>query len=69
MKDTEASIGDIQMPHVDPEIISRQISLAIAIDWDGVDVVGVAVGKDSPRPYLHHQVSGLQDRHLEGNGF
>ncbi len=32
MKDTKASIGDIQVPHVDPEIISRQISLTITID-------------------------------------
>lgn len=32
MKDTEASVGDVQVPHVDPEIISRQICLAITID-------------------------------------
>lgn len=32
IKDTEASVCDVQMPHVDPEIISRQICLAIAID-------------------------------------
>lgn len=59
MKDTEAAVRDVQMPHVDPEIISWQIRLAIAVDWDRVDMVGVAIGKDSPGPHFDHQVGGL----------
>lgn len=64
-KDTEAAVGDVQMPEVDPQVISRHVGLIVGVDGDGVDVVGVGVGKHSPRAHLHHQVHWHQHRHLK----
>lgn len=58
-KDTEAAVGDVQVPEVDPQVISRHVGLVVGVDGDGVDVVGVGVGEHSPRTHLHHQVRGL----------
>lgn len=53
-KDTEAAVCDAQVPHIDAEIISRQVRLPVTVDWDGVDMVGMSVGKHSPGTDLHH---------------
>lgn len=63
--DTEAAVCDVQMPEVDPQVISRHVGLIVRVDRDGVDVVGVSVGKYSPGAHLHHKVHRLQHRHLE----
>ncbi len=53
-QDTEASVGEVQVPQIDPEVIGGQIRLVVAVDGDGVDVVGVSVGVNPPRTRLHH---------------
>lgn len=57
-KDTEAAVGDLQVPEVDAEVVCRQIRLVVAVDRDGVDMIGVSVGKHPPGTGLHHQVHG-----------
>lgn len=52
------------MPHIDAEVVGRQVGLPVAVDRDGVDVVGVSIGEDSPGANLDHQVRGFQHRHL-----
>ncbi len=64
-KDTEAAVGDVQMPEVNPQVISWHVGLIVGVDGDGVDVVCVGVGEYSPGAHLHHQVHRLQHRHLE----
>ena len=68
LKDTEAAVGDAEVPHVDPEVVSRQVRLSIAIDGDGVDMVGVAIGEDASGPHLNHKVGGFQHGHLRQAG-
>lgn len=58
IKDTEAAVGDVQVPEVDPQVIGWHVGLVVGVDRDGVDVVGVGVGKHSPGAHLHHQVHG-----------
>lgn len=53
-KDTEAPVGDGQVPEVDAQVVRGHVRLAVAVDGNGVDVVGVAVGKDPARTHLHH---------------
>lgn len=65
-KDTEAPIGDLQVPEVDAQVVGRQVRGVVAVDGDGVDVVGVRVGERPARAGLHHQVHGLQRGHLPG---
>lgn len=55
-KDTEAAVCDIQMPHINAKVISRQVGFPIAVDGDGIDVVCVAVCKHPPGTNLHHQI-------------
>lgn len=64
-KDTEAAVRDVQVPEVDPQVVRWHVGLVIRVDRDGVDVVGVGIGEHPPRANLHHQVHGLQHRHLE----
>lgn len=64
-KDTEAAVRDVQIPEVDPEVISWHVGLIVRVDGDGVDVISVSVGKHSSRGHLHHQIHGLQYRNLE----
>lgn len=66
-KDTEAAVGDVQVPEVDPQVIGWHVGLVVGVDRDGVDVVGVGVGEHSPGAHLHHQVHGLQHRNLENS--
>lgn len=63
-EDTEAAVGDVQMPEVDPQVIGWHVGLVVGVDGDGVDVVGVGVGEHSARAHLHHEVHRLQHRHL-----
>lgn len=42
-KDTETAVRDAQVPHIDAEVISRQVGLPVAVDRDGVDMVGMSV--------------------------
>lgn len=64
-KDTEAAVGDVQIPEVDPEVIGWHVGLIVGVDGDGVDVISVSVGKHSPRGHLHHQIHGFQHGNLE----
>lgn len=57
-KDTEAAISDLQIPEVNAQVICRQVSLTVTVDWDGVDMVGVSIRKHSSRAGFHHQVHG-----------
>lgn len=52
------------MPHVDTEVVSRQVGLPITVDRDGVDMVSVPVGEHSSGANLYHQIRGFQHRHL-----
>ena len=54
LKDTEAAVGDLQVPQVDPEVICGDVRLEVGVDRDGVDVVGVGVGEYSAWRGLHH---------------
>lgn len=63
-KDTEAAVGDLQVPEVDAEVVRGQIRLVVAVDRDGVDMVGVSVGEHPPGTGFHHEVHGYQHRHL-----
>lgn len=65
-QDTEASVGEVQVPQIDPEVIGRQIRLVVTVDGDGVDVVGVSVGVNPPRTRLHHQIHRLEHWNLCG---
>lgn len=67
-KDTEAPVSDGQVPEVDAQVVCRHVRLAVAVDGDGVDVVGVAIGEDPPWAHLHHQIHGLQHGHLRRRG-
>ena len=40
---TETLITDAQVPQVDPQVVRRDISLAIRVDRDRVDMVRVGV--------------------------
>ena len=42
--DVEALILDVEIPQVDPEIITADERLPVAVDRDAVDVIGVGVG-------------------------
>lgn len=64
-KDTEAAVGDVQVPEVDPQVISWHVGLIVGVDRDGVDVIGVGVGEHSARAHFHHQVHRPQHWHLE----
>ena len=43
LKDTEAAVGDSQVPQIDAEVVGREVCLAVAVDGDRVDMVGVSV--------------------------
>lgn len=58
VEDTEAAVSDLEVPEVDAEVICRQVSLIVTVDWDRVDMVGVGVGKHPPWTGLHHEVHG-----------
>lgn len=64
MKDTEAPVCDAQVPHIDAEVVSRQVGLPITVDWDGVDMVGMSIGKHPSGTDFYHQICRLQYRHL-----
>lgn len=53
-KDTETAVCDAQVPHVDAEVVSRQVGFPIAVDWDGVDMVGMSISEYSSGTDLHH---------------
>lgn len=63
-KDTEAAVGDLQVPQVHPEVVSRDERLEVGVDRDGVDVVGVRIAENASGRCLNHQVHGLQHWHL-----
>lgn len=64
IEDTEAAIGDLQIPQVYPEVIGGDERLKVRVDRDGVDVVGVCVAEYTPGCSLNHQIHGLQHWHL-----
>lgn len=57
-KDTEAAVGDLQVPQVDAQVVCRQVGLIVAVDRDGVDMVRVSVGEHPPWTGFHHEVHG-----------
>lgn len=64
MKDTEAPVSDAKVPHVDAEVVSRQVGLPIAIDWDGIDMIGMSIGEHPSWTNLYHQVRRFEHRNL-----
>lgn len=48
-------IGDLQVPEVDSEIVSGEISLLIRVHRNRVYVVGVSVGEDSSGGCFNHE--------------
>ena len=48
-----------------PQIIGGQVRFPVRINRNGVDVVGVCVGKDAPWRSLNHQLHGAQDGDAE----
>ena len=42
------------MPHIDAEVVGRQVGLPITVDRDGIDVVGVSIGENSSGANLYH---------------
>lgn len=63
-EDTEATVGDLQVPQVHPEIIGGDERLKVRVDRDGVDVVGVGIAEHTFGCSLNHQVHRLQHWHL-----
>lgn len=63
-EDTEATVGDLQVPQVHPEVIGGDERLKVRVDGDGVDVVGVGIAEHTLGCSLNHQVHRLQHRHL-----
>lgn len=63
-KDTEAAVGDLQVPQVHPEVVGGDERLEVGVDGDGVDVVGVRIAENASGRRLDHQVHGLQHWHL-----
>lgn len=66
--DTEAAVGDLQVPEVDAQVVRRQVGLVVAVDGDGVDVVGVRVRKHPAGTRFHHEIHGPEHRHLREEG-
>lgn len=64
-KDTEAPVRDAQMPHIDAEVISRQVGLPITVDRDGVNMVGMSIGENSSGANLYHQICRFEYWHLQ----
>ena len=62
--DVEGLVGDLHVPQVDAEVVGREVRLAVRVDADRVDVVGVRVGEDAPRRRLHHQFHRFQHGNL-----
>ena len=62
--DVEGLVGDLHVPEVDAEVVGREVRLAVRVDTDRVDVVGVRVGEDAPRRRLHHQFHRFQHGNL-----
>lgn len=46
---TETLVRDVEVPEVDAEVVCGDVGLAIRVDRDGVDVVGVCVRVDLAR--------------------
>lgn len=63
-EDTEATVGDLQVPQVHPEVVSGDERLKVRVDRDGVDVVGVGIAEHTSGCSLNHQVHRLQHWHL-----
>lgn len=59
VKDTETTICDAQVPHVDTEVISRQIGLSIAVNRDRVDMVRMSIRENPPWTDFYHEVCWL----------
>lgn len=63
-EDTEATVGDLQVPQVHPEVVGGDERLKVRVDRDGVDVVGVGIAEHTSGCSLNHQVHRLQHGHL-----
>jgi len=51
---TKALVRDVHVPQVDTEVVGRDESLAVRVDRDRVDVIGVCVGVDTTRDVGKH---------------
>ena len=63
MQDTEALVCSLQVPKVQSEVIGREVRAVVAVDRDGVDVVGVCVGEHPPG----HGLNGDIILHFDGH--
>lgn len=59
---TEAPVADVQVPQVDAQVVRGEISLAIRVDGNTVDVVGVGILIDLPRNSRHDIVLWCHQR-------
>ena len=62
---TEATIADIQVPQVYPQVVRRDVCLLVRVDGDGVDVVCMSVGVDFAGNSSDNIVLLLHTRQLE----
>ena len=66
--DIEALVLNLQVPEIDPQIVGAEKGLAIAVDGDAVDMIGVRVGVSLARDGRHHRIVMGQSRHLQRGG-
>lgn len=64
----EALVLDVEVPQVDPEIVTADKGLAITVDGDAVDMICVGVGVRSAGDSGNDGVMMCQARHLESCG-
>jgi hypothetical protein len=65
MKDTEALVGNVEMPEVDAEVISREESELVAVHRHRVDVVRVSVSVHTSGTGLHHKLRWYNTGHRQ----
>lgn len=63
--DVKALVLDVEIPQVDPEIITADEGFAITVDRDAVDVICVGVGVGTPRDGGHDGIMVCQTWKLE----
>lgn len=63
--DVEALILNIEIPEVDPEVITADECLSVAVDRDAIDVVGVGISIRASRDGSYDGIVMRQARELQ----
>ena len=63
--DIEALILNVEIPKIDPEVITADEGFSITVNGDAVDVVGVGIGVGSARHRRNHCVMMCHARELQ----